>query len=571
MYHRPGRTFKIIGSLTLSSLYFVFAIGLWNANQQLYETAADTPSVIATQSATTCPPASQFTETFDSYATAVDDSNIWNPTVGTPVSNMPGWTGEVLNSSSYGNTSEWKNIPPRVIKDVRPTYLAGGYVVPLPNPDFNSSYIIMGPSQSRAALAVRPSKEGTISFLLTHGSNTANGGENNPLYDVTLSGLNGTLIQLQYRMGSNGTPLGFGFIDPTTGSFRNLTPLRLIDPGNILSGYTSDYVAGPGNIFYYNIKVIWTQQGFDVYVADKKLTSAPVALRGASGPINKISFDGTILNVPTRPDAVWAQNPVIAEITYPTGSALPCLTTINPATGLVGTSVTLTGERFEPTGNKVTLTDSNRVKTIVNNLSSANGKTIVFAVPDTLVPGAYGVTVTTDYGTTPQELQFVVIPPPTPGQLTLSVAPSQGQAPLEVTAVAQVPSTLNQSVAWNFGDGSVTTETALTLNHTYAQAGTYTVMARAGTLSATATVTVTMAPVIQTTQTPTATTTPSPTVQSTPTPTPTATATPSVVAKPPTLQLIATGGSLTFNLIIAALLSALTAYIFFRRSIHETE
>ena len=93
MYHRPGRTFKIIGSLTLSSLYFVFAIGLWNANQQLYETAADTPSVIATQSATTCPPASQFTETFDSYATAVDDSNIWNPTVGTPVSIKPGWTG----------------------------------------------------------------------------------------------------------------------------------------------------------------------------------------------------------------------------------------------------------------------------------------------------------------------------------------------------------------------------------------------------------------------------------------------------------------------------------------------
>lgn len=128
-------------------------------------------------------------------------------------------------------------------------------------------------------------------------------------------------------------------------------------------------------------------------------------------------------------------------------------------------------------------------------------------------------------------------------------------------------------LTWDFGDGTVIANGPPTQTHVYPAVGTFTVTLRTSEgRSGTRTVTVT-APTPTPTPTPTLTTqSPTPTVtltSATPTPTPTPTSGPVITPVSGTtqspLKLVATGGSLAFNLTIAAVLSLLTTYLFLRR------
>lgn len=73
--------------------------------------------------------------------------------------------------------------------------------------------------------------------------------------------------------------------------------------------------------------------------------------------------------------------------TSPTPSA-PAITSLSPTSGGPGTAVTIRGSRFAPTGTHVKFGDG-----YLKNLTSADGVTLRFVVPDGLdlcAPGATG-------------------------------------------------------------------------------------------------------------------------------------------------------------------------------------
>jgi hypothetical protein len=100
----------------------------------------------------------------------------------------------------------------------------------------------------------------------------------------------------------------------------------------------------------------------------------------------------------------------------------PVVSSLNPTSGPVGTSVTISGSGFTATGNSVNFGGSS---TVIANLVSANGSTIVFTVPantnpvcssqclaplTTITPGNYAVTVSNANGTSSTSQNFTVTP-----------------------------------------------------------------------------------------------------------------------------------------------------------------
>jgi hypothetical protein len=99
----------------------------------------------------------------------------------------------------------------------------------------------------------------------------------------------------------------------------------------------------------------------------------------------------------------------------------PKILEISPVQGPVGTTVTITGRRFDPKKNRINFAGG-----VTMNVLSADKKTLVFTIPQTpiplcryeppfcsyvlpdVTPGIYGVTVTTN-GRTSNSVDFTVI------------------------------------------------------------------------------------------------------------------------------------------------------------------
>lgn len=88
-----------------------------------------------------------------------------------------------------------------------------------------------------------------------------------------------------------------------------------------------------------------------------------------------------------------------------------------------------------------------------------------------------------DDGLAIDDLSFASLTDPVDTSLgTLSVSPASGTAPLTITATYTPPAGgTTAGLSWNFGDGTNTADTAAVQQHTYAAAGSYTVILKKGT------------------------------------------------------------------------------------------
>jgi len=125
-------------------------------------------------------------------------------------------------------------------------------------------------------------------------------------------------------------------------------------------------------------------------------------------------------------------------------------------------------------------------------------------------------------------------PAPTPSVFRLTVTPTDGTAPLQITGTVS-GSDPTTSLKWNFGDG-VTKETGGVdgVRHTFSEAGAYTVTVEQGEKRLTQLVTVSAQTVTK-----------------------------------PIVRLASSGGSLAVNLAVAAILSLGTTYFLLRRKVAQ--
>ncbi|TSC61407.1 MAG: S-layer protein, partial [Parcubacteria group bacterium Greene0416_14] len=132
----------------------------------------------------------------------------------------------------------------------------------------------------------------------------------------------------------------------------------------------------------------------------------------------------------------------------------PAISSISPSSGPVGTTVTLTGTGFTPSFNNINF---GSVTALITNLSSADGKTLTFTIPNslcrtgeictlqTIPPGTYNVSVTNVNGTS-NAVQFTVT--------------STQSAPLTITTSTLPPATVSRpysaTITTTGGSGSYT-------------------------------------------------------------------------------------------------------------------
>ncbi len=184
----------------------------------------------------------------------------------------------------------------------------------------------------------------------------------------------------------------------------------------------------------------------------------------------------------------------------------PVISFMIPSYGPVGTSVTLYGSGFTPTGNKIKFGNLGSEYNPAYNLSS-DGSSLTFNVPavryfecfnsspacqvatTATTPGYYDVSVINSNGTSNARAFTVsqAVTNNTP-MTSLVASPQTGSAPLLVNFIAtatNAPSCTDMN--WEFGDGNsasltptclagsenILMDRTLTMQHTYAQAGTY--------------------------------------------------------------------------------------------------
>lgn len=191
--------------------------------------------------------------------------------------------------------------------------------------------------------------------------------------------------------------------------------------------------------------------------------------------------------------------------------------------------------------------------TVIDTLTPTSQKTWTWNQKNNdgvqVADGAYSVIVTC--GSIRKSANFT-ISSTTPQTLDFTVTPTSGVAPLLVTGRFTGS---NTPLTWDFGDGTTYTNAPATQEHTYQNAGVYTVTLRSGTAIGTKQVTVTASV--------------NPQNPSGPTIKPNTSGT----SKTGGTQLVATGGSLVFNLAIAGILSAVVTYMLLlrRKEPHQLE
>ncbi|MDO8301957.1 MAG: IPT/TIG domain-containing protein, partial [Sedimentisphaerales bacterium] len=171
--------------------------------------------------------------------------------------------------------------------------------------------------------------------------------------------------------------------------------------------------------------------------------------------------------------AYSTSNKVSFTVTSDT-SVAPAITAINPTSGLVGTSVTITGRGFTPTGNRVNFGGGVIMDLVPAGSSATDVQTLTFTVPSTLdllcrhqapycaivagptTPGVYPVSVTNANGAS-NAMNFTVTAP-TP---TISVySPSAGSYwpvndPLSIyIATTNMPATARYDVVLYYAGGA---------------------------------------------------------------------------------------------------------------------
>ncbi len=73
--------------------------------------------------------------------------------------------------------------------------------------------------------------------------------------------------------------------------------------------------------------------------------------------------------------------PVPMPSSTPTPVSVPHIKSLQPSSGLVGISVTISGSGFRPTGNKIKFGDQGSENNPTYSLNSTDGTTIIFTVP----------------------------------------------------------------------------------------------------------------------------------------------------------------------------------------------
>lgn len=183
------------------------------------------------------------------------------------------------------------------------------------------------------------------------------------------------------------------------------------------------------------------------------------------------------------------------SIYCPPYSGNPVLTYLSPNFGAVGTSVTVVGSGFSPTGNTVHFSGG-----VITGLSSSDGRSLSFIVPSQLgyssqvvTLGTYNVSVSTFGGQTSNVLPFTVTGVGSLGAPT--IASVNGPTSLAVGTVGTWTITINNqnntymttSVRWgdegaysSYASAPQTTYVSgtntLTFTHTYYTPGTYNVI-----------------------------------------------------------------------------------------------
>ncbi|MSU73543.1 hypothetical protein EXS56_00180 [Candidatus Kaiserbacteria bacterium] len=174
----------------------------------------------------------------------------------------------------------------------------------------------------------------------------------------------------------------------------------------------------------------------------------------------------------------------------------PYITYLNPASGAVGSTVTVYGSGFSPTGNTVHFGGG-----VITGLNSTDGRTVSFIVPSSLFGytsqvvtlSTYNVSVSSFSGQTSNALPFAVTSTGTAGAASImSVAgpttlSTGGMGTWTITLNNQYNSYLTTSVNWGdagsgYGNTSSPQSTyaqgtnTLSFTHTYYAPGTYTVV-----------------------------------------------------------------------------------------------
>ena len=171
----------------------------------------------------------------------------------------------------------------------------------------------------------------------------------------------------------------------------------------------------------------------------------------------------------------------------------PTINYLSPATGAVGTSVTVYGSGFSSTGNTVHFGQG-----LITNLGSADGRSVSFIVPSQIsgygatqtTLGNYNVSVTNSSGYTTGAVPFTVTSLAGTGApvITSISGPTSLQTGIQGTWTVAVNnannSYLTTSISWGdqgtYGATAATPQTyygnnTLTFTHTYSASGTYTI------------------------------------------------------------------------------------------------
>jgi PKD repeat protein len=171
----------------------------------------------------------------------------------------------------------------------------------------------------------------------------------------------------------------------------------------------------------------------------------------------------------TTPDGT-----AVSSLWFTVTPPVPVITSFTPTSGPVGTLVTITGANFTGFTSSVKFNGTADPSFVVNSSTD-----ITAHVPAGATTGP--ISVTTQHGTAISSSSFTVTPPPPPPPPPPpNVAPVASLSPactgltctFDSSGSSDSDGTIVQR-AWSFGDG--TTGSGMTVQHTYNQAGVYTV------------------------------------------------------------------------------------------------
>jgi hypothetical protein len=166
----------------------------------------------------------------------------------------------------------------------------------------------------------------------------------------------------------------------------SLTSLQIVYKGNVVDWITS---GAKGRKYQINL----TGTGFTV--------ETKARIGSALAPTTFVSATELVVKLPFRfvpgglPLALWVETPDerCASCVHPSNTLLikvrnqfdePLILSVYPASGPVGTLITVSGRGFDPLDNRINFGGG----AILGN-ASVDADTIVFAVPEYLLPGCY--------------------------------------------------------------------------------------------------------------------------------------------------------------------------------------